>query len=403
MLPRIGDAPMPDTPFTQKTIDSLSSNGKDRFVWDGDLKGFGVRIKPTGVKSYLIQYRNSGGATRRYSLGKIESITLKDARKLARVKLAAVAGGNDPSADRKKERAAQTIAELGQYFLDVYAVERKLSKRYVADCRGLINNTISKRWGAVKIKTVTRDHVRRLKIELAGTPIRANRCLSLLSKMFNLAIEQGERADNPVIGIERNQEHRRDAYMSLDELKLLLEVLNREDDQDQADAVRLLLVTGARIGEVVGASWSEFDLEAKRWVKPPSKTKQRRVHRVGLNTFAVDILKSLKARAEHQAKENNTTVSAYLFPRREDQTRPRPEIKKFWFKVSRKACLQEFVLYDARHTFASHALVAGVSLGVVGALLGHSNPATTARYAHVAETATGAASENVGDLFKGLI
>lgn len=386
--------------LSQKTIDALMSDGTDRFMWDEEVVGFGVRIKPTGVATYVVQYRNTDGRTRRFSLGKANALTLKDARKEARIRLAEVAKGGDPSGDKKKERAAKTIEELCDYFLTVYAKERKLSQRYVGDCGTLIAYVINPRWGTYKVKSIDRDDVRRLKIDLSATPIRANRCLALVSKLMNLAIEQKERLDNPVKGIERNQEEKRDAYMSLDELERLMAVLQNEEDQDQADAIRLLICTGARIGEVLSAEWAQFDLTERRWTKPPSKTKQRKVHRVGLSGLTIEVLTGLKARA---TVPDGSLKSRFLFPNKADNDRPRPDIKKFWRRVSKKAALDEFRLYDARHTFASHLLINGVPLGVVGAMLGHSQPATTARYAHVGETVTKLASEKFAELLKGVI
>ena len=382
-----------ETALTQKIVDSLTSDGCDHFIWDPELRGFGIRMKPSGVASYVIQYRNSDRRTRRLAFAKTTALTLKQARLEARKRLAKVVQGGDPSADRHAERKALTISGLGDYFLDVYGPERKLSRRYLRDCRSLLNHVIIPRWGQRKVKAVTRDDVRRLKIDMRGTPIRTNRCLALLSKMFSLAIEQGERTDNPCIGIERNQENKRDQWFGLNDIETLMHVLAKEEDQHQANGIRLLFLTGARVGEVVSAEWSHFDLDRGMWIKPPSKTKQRRVHRAPLSSGALEILWRMLA--------SRDVSSPYLFPSPKDPAGShRGDFHKFWRSVRDKAALGNARLYDARHTYASHLIVNGVPLGVIGALLGHSQPATTARYAHVGDTAARAATQKMGDILQ---
>jgi integrase len=283
------------------------------------------------------------------------------------------------------------MSDLADYFLNVYARERRLSKKYVSECKALLTHIILPRWGNLKVKAITHDDIRRLKIDMELKPVRANRCLALLSKMFSLAIEKGIRADNPVKGIERNVEAKRERFMSLGELERLMRVLAKQEDQLQANGIRLLVLTGARVGEVLSAEWDHFDLDDGIWTKPPSNTKQRRVHRAPLSSPALEILRRMKS---------VNVGSPFLFPRRSNLMRPRESFRKFWLKVRTDAALGNVVLYTARHTYASHLLVSGVPLGVIGALLGHSQPSTTARYAHVGDSAGKAATEKMGDILE---
>jgi integrase len=173
-------------------------------------------------------------------------------------------------------------------------------------------------------------------------------------------------------------------------LGALYATLAKQEDQDQADGLRLLILTGARIGELLSAEWSHFDLDRHVWRKPPSKTKQRRVHHAPLSDAAVEILRRLRKR--------QATASRFVFPSPSDPNRPRESFRKFWERVRMEAGLGEVVLYSARHTYASQLMMVGVPLHVVGQLMGHSQPATTARYAHLADEVGRAATSKMADI-----
>jgi integrase len=219
------------------------------------------------------------------------------------------------------------------------------------------------------------------------TPYQANRLLALLSKMLSLAVKWGWRSDNPVKGIERFREERRERWLSDRELSQLLSVLPDHPNQRASNAVRLQLLTGARLGEVLRARWSDIDLERGVWTKPSHHTKQKRTEHIPLSGPTLTLLSDMRGKAD--ANEAN------LFPG-DASGRPLQDIKKFWKAVTRQAGINDYRLHDNRHTHASHLVSSGLSLEIVGRLLGHTNPNTTKRYAHIADSPLRAATETFG-------
>jgi integrase len=207
----------------------------------------------------------------------------------------------------------------------------------------------------------------------------------MLTKAFALAIKWKLRADNPCRGVERNQEYRRQRYLTVDELTRFTKALKEDADQQAADIFRLLLLTGARRGEVLGATWNQFDLTAGVWTKPAATTKQRNEHRVPLSAPARQLLARLHAR-------NNG--SPWLFPGRRDQHRR--DLKYPWRRICRTAGISGLRIHDLRHSYASTLAGAGVPLLTIGALLGHTLPTTTARYAHLVDDPLRQATERAG-------
>jgi integrase len=219
------------------------------------------------------------------------------------------------------------------------------------------------------------------------TPYQANRFLALLSKMLSLAVKWGWRTDNPVKGIERFQEERRERWLSDRELSQLLSVLIAHPNQRAANAVRLQLLTGARLGEVLNARWSDFDLDRGVWTKPSHHTKQKRTEHIPLSGPTLALLIEMREKADPN--------EANLLPGNASG-RPLQDIKKFWKAVTEQAGIADYRLHDNRHTHASHLVSSGLSLEIVGRLLGHTNPTTTKRYAHIADSPLRAATERFG-------
>jgi integrase len=227
----------------------------------------------------------------------------------------------------------------------------------------MIERIVKPALGNRKVTSITYADIDKLHRKLSTTaPYQANRLVALLSKMFSLAIRWEMRSDNPAKGIERNPEERRYRYPSGDELRRLTEALAAHPSQAAANAVRLLLLTGARRGEVLGAEWSQFDLAEGVWVKPSSHTKQKREHRVPLSAPARQLLAEMKAETES---------SPYLFPARPGSKGGHlTEIKKSWATLCKAADLRGVRIHDLRHTYASVLASAGLSLPVIGALIG---------------------------------
>jgi integrase len=205
--------------------------------------------------------------------------------------------------------------------------------------------------------------------------------------MFALATRWGMRVDNPARGIELNAETARKRYLSGDELARLVEVLARHPNKQSVNIVRMLLLTGARKGEVFSMRWGDVDLGAGIWTKPGSTTKQKTTHSAPLSASARQLLNDIRADAQ---------VGEFVFPGR-DKTGHVTDIKTFWTSICRAAGITNLRPHDLRHSFASELASGGAPLPLIGALLGHSDPNTTQRYAHLYVDPQRAAADKVGD------
>jgi integrase len=240
----------------------------------------------------------------------------------------------------------------------------------------MLENVILPAVGTKKVASIERRDIESMHLRLSDRPYQANRVLALISKMLNLAIEWGWRRDNPAKGIQRYREEKRDRWLTDEELSRLVRVLANHPNIRAANAVRLQLLTGARMGEVLKAERKDFDLDRGVWTKPSHHTKQKRREHVPLSRPAQDLVSSIVARIEPD--------SPYLFPGN-IPGEPLQDIKKFWSMVMREADIENYRRHDNRHTYASHLVSSGLSLEIIGRLLGHTNPTTTQRYAHLAD------------------
>jgi integrase len=284
------------------------------------------------------------------------------------------------------------MQHLAADYLEQHAIPKK-RPRSIENDRSMINRIVLPNVGSKKVAVVQSRDIHLMHVSMKNTPYQANRVLALLSKMFSLAVEWGWRSDNPVKCIERFQEKRRERWLSDDELRRLLAVLANNQNQRAANAVRLQLLTGARVGEVLKARWFDIDLERGVWTKPSHHTKQRRTEHIPLSKAALALLIEMRKKAEPSEES--------LFPGNVTG-RPLRDIKKFWKSVLSDAGIEEYRLHDNRHTHASHLVSSGLSLEIVGRLLGHTNPMTTKRYAHIADSPLRAATERFGAKLAGL-
>ena len=376
--------------LTKTSAEAVRPEAQDIVVWDTALPGFGIRVKPTGVRSYIVQYRTRDtGASKRMTIGQHGPLlTFDQAKKQARAILTDAARGRDPVAERRSKRQAPTVSELAADYLEKYATPKKRPKS-VRDDRAMLDKIILPKLGSLKASAVGRREIETMHAGLQDRPYQANRVLALLSEMFNLAVQWGWRADNPVKGIRRYDEEKRDRWLGDVELRRLCAVLDRHPNQRAANAVRLQLLTGARLGEVLSARKADFDLERGVWRKPSHQTKQRRTEHLPLSAQAVALVTSLV---------EGSPGSPYLFPGDVEGESLR-DIKKFWAAIMRKAEITGYRRHDNRHTYASHLVSSGLSLEIVGRLLGHTNPSTTKRYAHLADDPLRAATEHFGQKF----
>ena len=367
--------------ITDKLVNGLTAPATgNRITYDTEVMGFGVRITAAGVRSFVLNYR-AAGRERRVTIGRYPTWSVTAARAEAQMLRREVDLGRDPMGERHEDRAAPVMADLCREYLERHAVKKR-SRR---DDEAMINNDILPRLGKMKVGDVRHADMERLHREITKrAPIKANRVVACLSKMFALAQKWDWRSDNPVRGIERNAEERRNRYLSTEEIARLADALNRHPERASANAIKLLMLTGARRGEVLSARWDQFDLEAGVWMKPSSHTKQKREHRVPLSAPARQLL--------HEMKANST--SEHVFPGRSGE--PLRDIKRFWASVCKAADINNCRLHDLRHTYASLLASSGHSLPIIGALLGHTQAQTTQRYAHLFDDPLRQATERVG-------
>jgi integrase len=380
---------MPVKRITQSVIRELTPPATGNAItWDSDIAGFGARITSAGRVAFVLNY-TLNGRERRYTIGKYPDWSPSAAREEAIKIRGDVSRGEDPLADRQGKRDAPTVGELCDRYMERHAKPHKRASSIEGD-RMAIDLVIKPRLGKRKALEISYSDIDELHQSLSCTPYRANRILALLSKMFSLAIKWKYRFGNPCHGVERFQEHRRERYLKQDELQRLLQALAAHPNRPSANAVRLLLMTGSRRGEVLSATWDQFDFERGVWTKPSTHTKQKRQHHVPLSAPALVLLLGMKA---HREREGDR--SEFLFPSPAGDT-PQRELKRFWHSVCRKAGLENVRVHDLRHSFASYLASSGASLHLIGEMLGHTQPSTTHRYAHLLDDPKRKAADRVG-------
>lgn len=375
--------------MAHKITDKIVKTSPAGLVWDADVKGFGCRVTAAGSRAFILNYRRkSDGRERRWTIGSFPDWGTGAARDEAKRLKRLIDGGADPVGEHQSERASPTVADLCDRFEAEYLPRKREWTR--KGHQQQINTDIKPVMGRVKVGAVSYADVDRLHRDISQrAPTHANRVIALLSKMMSLAIKWKMRADNPCVGIERNEEQKRKRYLKGDELARLTTALAEHSDQQAANIIRLLLLTGARKGETVAARWDQFDLEGGIWTKPGATTKQKTDHVIPLSAPARQLLADLY-------KERDD--SGYLFPGRLGHRR---EIKDSWIAICKAASIDGLRVHDLRHSFASALAGAGFSLPVIGALLGHTQPSTTARYSHLQDDPLRAATERAGAILSG--
>lgn len=378
--------------LTKTVVDTAPVTGKDYWVWDSELPRFGLRVRASGAKAYAVQYRNAHGTTKRLTIGQPGELWTPDAaRKRARELLAMVERGDDPAGDLREKREGLTMREIAKEYLEQYAMAHLRS----ATRRGIkvaLDKHIIPEMGSRKLAEIDSSHVARLHRKLKATPVQANRVLSYLSGIFSYAIEQKLTKENPCVGIKKFQEEKRERYASEEELENLIKAINAHPDQHAANALRLLILTGSRLSEVLNATWDMFDLQRGLWIKPSAHTKQKKIHNLPLSSAAVALIANM-----YEARDKD---HPYLFPgtptKANPTIKPRVDLKGPWDAIKKEAKLVNFRKHDLRHSYASQLVAAGVPLFDVGKLLGHTQIATTMRYAHLADDPLRAATNKLG-------
>jgi integrase len=372
--------------LTKRVVEGAEVKATEYMLWDGELPGFGLRVLPSGRRSYMVQYR-AGRRSRRLALGPHGILTAEQARSMATQLLAEVRAGSDPASVRKDRRDALTVTDLAERF-DKEHIAVHLKESTAGEYRRNVTRFILPVLGRHRIADVTRADVAKFHHDLRHIPYQANRNLEIISKMFNLAEMWGLRPDgtNPRRHIRKYPEEKRERFLSASELRRLGEVLEEMEAErlelpSAIAAVRLLVLTGCRLNEIMKLKWEHVDFGAGVLRLPDSKTGAKVVQ---LGQAALDSLQKVE-----RQPFNPFVVTGSL------AGKPLSDLQPFWQRVRARAGLKDVRLHDLRHTFASVAVAAGQGLPMIGKLLGHSQVQTTSRYAHLAGDPLRAAANDV--------
>lgn len=419
--------------LTKRSVEALKSDVRDQFIWDTEIPGFGCKVTPKGARIYVLQYGRRG-RDYRVTIGRHGSdVTAEQARLEAYRLRGIIATGENPAINRTRERSISTVADLGERYMIEYAEEHKKPSAIAQDRRNL-DNHILPLVGKLLISSVEAADVARVMRDVAagktrkdektklrgrrivrGGEIVANRVQALLSKMFELAEEWKLRpkGSNPCRGLKHYVENKVERFLSTDELARLGAALaaaecerptinevhenatsikkrcggqrrigSRCERPSVIAAIRLLLFTGCRVGEILSLQWSHVHLDRRLLLLPDSKTGAKAVY---LSEPAIQVLASVKR------DPNSNYVLAGTSP-----GKPIVSLRKPWVNLCAAAKIQGLRLHDLRHSFASIGAADGLSLQMIGALLGHTQPSTTARYAHLAASPLHEAVDAIG-------
>jgi integrase len=411
--------------ITKRKMDELQPGERDVFIWDTDLPGFGCKITPKGSRVYIFQY-SQAGRDRRVTIGRHGiDVTAEQARLKAQKYRGLVAAGEDPLASGAKGPEDITVAELGRRYIDEYAVPHKKPAGVAQDRRNLENHVVPL-MGKSRVKAVGRADVAKIMRDIAigttakdektkhqgrrivrGGEIVANLVHALLSKMFALAEDWKLRSEgtNPCRGVKRYAEHKVERFLSADELNRLGSALAcpsaagatsgptqkplrkkrpvTTTKEASIAALRLLLLTGCRVGEVLSLRWPHVDVERRLLFLSDSKTGAKAVF---LSRSATELL----------ATQRRVAGSDFVFTG-DREGKPIVSLRKTWESLCVTAQIKGLCLHDLRHNYASVGAASGLSLPLIGALLGHSQPSTTARYAHLAASPLDDAADAIGE------
>lgn len=400
--------------LTKTVVDKLEPREKEYFVWCGKLAGFGVRVWPTGRKVFVVQYRAGGrdAPTRRKSLGVFGTVTTDEARKTAESYLASAHLGNDLVGEKRQARGEMTVGQLCDDYIKHGMTTKKPST--IKTDLGRINGHIRPLIGKKKINSLTRRDVEQLLRDVAvgktardtrtvkgrsiikGGKGTATRTVRLLGGMFTYALNHGLVETNPCAGVKVFKDGSKERFLRQIELDNLAKTLeeaettglpwtlrteakakHRPNEEHMREimsphvtgAIRLLLLTGCRLREILHLRWNEVDLERGLLNLPDSKTGRKTVY---LSNAAIQVLERLPRAGVYVVAGDNPC-------------KPRADLKRPWKRISEHAGIADVRIHDLRRTFASIGAAQGLSLQVIGKLLGHKSAETTARYAHLTE------------------
>lgn len=415
--------------LTKSVVDKLAASDKPYLVWCGRLVGFGVSVRPTGRKTFIVQYRTGGRGSkeRRKTLGQYGIVTVEQARKAAETYLASASLGTDLVSKENNEVSEMTIADLCDDYMR-HGMTTKKESTIKTDV-GRINSHIRPLIGKKKISKVTRMDVERLLSDVAkgktakdektergrsivtGGKGTATRTVRLLGAIFTYAVNHGYVDTNPCAGVKVFPDQTKDRFLSAEEIERLMKTLELAETEGLpwtlkenaktkhrpgqehmrevlsphvTGAIRLLFMTGYRLREILHLRWEEVDFENGLLHLPDSKTGRKTIY---LSDVAVEVLRDIPNAGEF--------VIAGSQP-----DKPRSDLKRPWQRITAHAGLENLRIHDLRHTFASLAVAKNMSLYMVGKMLGHKSPDTTARYAHLSRDPIQRGINEIGELIQ---
>lgn len=385
--------------LTRRTVEAAQKSGARYTLWDSELKGFGLRVEPSGTKTYVARYRVGGGRNgtlRQFKIGRANKLTPDEARDQAKAALALVEIGKDPQAERVEARRTPTVADLCDLYLaegvatkkgstialDVIRVERHIKPlvggRKITELGSAEVERMMNAIAAGKVKSEDHPHAR-------GGRTAATKSVKLLRAIYNFAIGRKLCAENPTLGVKTFADGKRERFLSPAELGRMGDALASAEAEGanahHVAVLRLLALTGARKNEIAQLRWSEVDLERGLLQLEDSKTGRKAIR--------------LGAAAQEILAEVPRTKSRYVFPDPRDGSLPIRNLDWFWVRIRKRAGLEDVRIHDLRHSFASVGVSGGAGLFLVGKLLGHSHVSTTQRYAHLADDPIKAAADKI--------
>ena len=383
LMPDTGRTQMAKQRLTDSFVKGLKPDDKrNKQYRDSETAGLAILVTKRGAKSFVLNY-TVGGRERRMTIGSFPTWSTTAARGEAKVLKRDIDRGLDPMAQREEIASAPTVTDLWEEYRAKHLP--KLSAKNAKDQERAWGQHVLPRLGKYRIKELTSRDVDDLHRDLSQTaPVMANRVIAYLRKALNIAVRNQWVDMNVAKGVQKNREEPRSRYLSKAEVERLLAALKEMPNRQAANAIRLLLLTGARRSGVFGANWSEFDLELGIWTKPAGRVKTRRDTRVPLS-----LLKEMEQQRSGK----------YVFPSRTGS--PITDINAPWRWLLEKADLTDFRIHDLRHSFASFLVSDGETLETIGRLLGHTQAQTTARYAHLMDDPLKRAVDRAGKIVSG--
>ncbi|AKI00558.1 site-specific recombinase XerD [Hoeflea sp. IMCC20628] len=402
--------------ITKRTVDAAQADpGRRFYIWDDQIKGFGLLVLPSGVKSYIYQYRTPEGRERRATIGKHGSITPDEARDKADAMRRAVKEGRDPLAEKRERLQAVTVGDVLDAYLDSDAFAAKTDRTRATDKGRIVRHLkpllgrnhvdtlrpgdVEKAFAAIRDgKTAMREKMGpRGLARVTGGEGAARKSVRLLRSTLQWAVRERMVKANPVADVRTGTDGTRDVI--LDDATAygrLFQTLDRMENEKRirqpvADAIRIIALTGARRGEITGMIWQHVDLKAGLVTLPPSG------HKTGRKTGKPRVIGLPAAAQAIIARQPSCEASDFVFqPAKGDGP---VSLSKVWAKVREEAKLPEGIgLHGLRHSLASHMAMAGAQASEIMTALGHRSITTSAKYVHWATDARQAVAEKAASV-----